>query len=244
MIVNYRTDSDGAIGVVDDIEAAGGTASSARADVTDPEAADALVTGILSLRGWIVYIGSTAPDYVGEGLLAHGTAESALTTFARHVAAESGRDGVSVLVVVPGAVRTPATAGILAGVRGEVLARESVLGRNPRTRGRRRRGGAGRRSSAPPGHRDSAPRRRRLVRPRLRTGELGRPWRCQAAEIARRNPSGLRLGSRRGKEVRYLTAIWKSPANSVSAAWSLPGRLRTDDKIPALRDTDVTARRR
>ncbi|MFI7117481.1 SDR family oxidoreductase [Amycolatopsis sp. NPDC049868] len=184
VIVNYRTDSDGAAGVVDDIEAAGGTASSARADVTDPEAVDALVTGILARHGridtvvvnantapppfaplaalsWtdflnkvtgelagafhitksvlgpmraqgdgrIVYIGSTAADYVGEGRLAHGTAKSALTTFARHVAAESGRDGVSVLVVAPGAVRTPATAGILAGDRGEVLARESVLGR-------------------------------------------------------------------------------------------------------------------
>ncbi|WP_370962485.1 SDR family oxidoreductase [Amycolatopsis sp. cg9] len=180
VIVNYRTDSAGAAGVVRDIEAAGGTASSARADVTDPDAVDALVAGIgridavvvnantapppfaaLAELSWtafaakvtgelagafhvtkrvlepmraqgdgrIVYLGSTAADYVGEGRLAHGTAKSALATFARHVAAECARDGVSVLVVAPGAVRTPATAGVLAGDRGARLARESVLGR-------------------------------------------------------------------------------------------------------------------
>ncbi|EMD29291.1 SDR family oxidoreductase [Amycolatopsis azurea] len=184
VIVNYRTDSDGAAGVVEDIEAAGGAASSARADVTDPAAVEALIAGVLARHGridtvvvnantapppfaplislsWndfaakmtgelagafhitkrvlepmraqgdgrLVYIGSTAADYVGEGRLAHGTAKSALATFARHVAAESGRDGVCALVVAPGAVRTPATAGLLDGDRGEVLARESVLGR-------------------------------------------------------------------------------------------------------------------
>jgi 3-oxoacyl-[acyl-carrier protein] reductase len=184
VIVNYRTDSAGADAAVRDIEAAGGTASSAQADVTDPEAVAALVAGILARHGridtvvvnantapppfaplaelsWtafaakvtgelagafhitksvlepmraqgdgrLIYIGSTAADYVGGGRLAHGTAKSALTTFARHVAAESARDGVSVLVVAPGAVRTPATADVLAGERGAVLARESVLGR-------------------------------------------------------------------------------------------------------------------
>jgi 3-oxoacyl-[acyl-carrier protein] reductase len=180
VIVNYRTDAAGAAEVVREIEAAGGTASSARADVTDPEAVDALVAGIgridtvvvsantapppfasLAELSWtafaakitgelagafhltkrvlepmraqgdgrIVYIGSTAADYVGAGRLAHGTAKSALATFARHVAAECARDGISVLVVAPGAVRTPANAGVLAGERGAVLARESVLGR-------------------------------------------------------------------------------------------------------------------
>ncbi|MET9462786.1 SDR family NAD(P)-dependent oxidoreductase [Streptomyces canus] len=52
--------------------------------------------------GRIIYIGSTAADYVGEGRLARGTAKSALATFARHVAAESPRHGVSALVVTPG----------------------------------------------------------------------------------------------------------------------------------------------
>ncbi|MGW3955745.1 SDR family oxidoreductase [Streptomyces sp. NPDC004752] len=184
VIVNYRTGAADAAGIVRDIEAAGGSASSAGADVTDPSAVDELVTGILAAHGridtvvvnantvpppfaalaylsWaafeakvtgelagafhitkrvlapmraqgagrIIYIGSTAADYVGEGRLAHGTAKSALATFARHVAAESARDGVSVLVVAPGAVRTPATDPVLSGERGAVLARESVLGR-------------------------------------------------------------------------------------------------------------------
>ncbi|MET9825414.1 MULTISPECIES: SDR family oxidoreductase [unclassified Streptomyces] len=184
LIVNYRTGAADAAEVVRDIEATGGSASSARADVTDPTAVDELVTGILATHGridtvvvnantapppftaladlsWaafaakvtgelagafhitkrvlapmraqgagrIIYIGSTAADYVGEGRLAHGTAKSALATFARHVAAESARDGVSVLVVAPGAVRTPATAKVLTGERGAALARESVLGR-------------------------------------------------------------------------------------------------------------------
>ncbi|NUH38759.1 SDR family oxidoreductase [Streptomyces samsunensis] len=184
VIVNYRTGAADAADIVRDIEATGGSASSARADVTDPLAVDQMVTGILATHGridtvvvnantapppfaaladlsWtafaskvtgelagafhltkrvlepmraqgagrIVYIGSTAADYVGEGRLAHGTAKSALATFARHVAAENARDGVSVLVVAPGAVRTPATAEVLTGERGAVLARESVLGR-------------------------------------------------------------------------------------------------------------------
>ncbi|MGW1469536.1 SDR family oxidoreductase [Streptomyces sp. NPDC002308] len=184
VIVNYRTGAADAAKIVRGIEATGGCASSAKADVTDPTAVDELVTGILAAHGridtvvvnantapppfaaladlkWeafaaevtgelagafhitkrvltpmraqragrIIYIGSTAADYVGEGRLAHGTAKSALATFARHVAAESARDGVSVLVVAPGAVRTPATAEVLAGERGTVLAHESVLGR-------------------------------------------------------------------------------------------------------------------
>ncbi|MEU5345772.1 MULTISPECIES: SDR family oxidoreductase [unclassified Streptomyces] len=184
VIVNYRTGAADAAEIVRDIEATGGSASSARADVTDPPAVDELVTWILATHGridtvvvnantapppfaaltelsWaafaakvtgelagafhitkrvlapmraqgagrIIYIGSTAADYVGEGRLAHGTAKSALATFARHVAAENARDGVSVLVVAPGAVRTPATAEVLTSERGAVLARESVLGR-------------------------------------------------------------------------------------------------------------------
>ena len=136
VIVDYRTDATGAAEVVRDVEAAGGTASSARADVTDPEAVDSLVTGILATHGridtvvvnantapppfaslaelsWtafadkvtgelagafhltkrvlepmraqgagrIVYIGSTAADYVGGGRLAHGTAKFIARTY-------------------------------------------------------------------------------------------------------------------------------------------------------------------
>ncbi|MFE6886685.1 SDR family oxidoreductase [Streptomyces sp. NPDC057694] len=184
VIVNYRSAASRAADVVRDIEAAGGSASSARADVTDPSAVDELVAGILATHGridtvvvnantasppfadladlsWadfeakvtgelagafhitkrvlepmrargagrIVYIGSTAADYVGDGRLAHGTAKSALATFARHVASEGARHGVSVLIVAPGAVRTPETEEMLEGARGVALARESVLGR-------------------------------------------------------------------------------------------------------------------
>jgi 3-oxoacyl-[acyl-carrier protein] reductase len=184
VIVNYRNDSVSAERVVRDIESAGGTAVSARADVTDPAAVDALVSRVLAARGridtvvvnantaqppfaalaeltWsafsakvmgelagafhitkrvldvmrgqgggrLVYLGSTAADYVGGGRLAHGTAKSALATFARHVAAEGARDGISVLTVAPGAVRTEATEGLIGEDRAALLAEQSVLGR-------------------------------------------------------------------------------------------------------------------
>jgi 3-oxoacyl-[acyl-carrier protein] reductase len=184
VIVNYHRDATSAGRVVADIEAAGGGATAVRADVTDPAAVDAMVSGVLAEHGrldavvvnantapppfaeladlsWaafsakvtgelagafhitkrvlvamrtqgggrIVYLGSTAADYVGGGRLAHGTAKSALATFARHVAAESARDGVGVLTVAPGAVLSESTAGPLDADRAAVLARQSVLGR-------------------------------------------------------------------------------------------------------------------
>ncbi|MCK9920705.1 SDR family oxidoreductase [Frankia sp. AgPm24] len=79
--------------------------------------------------GRLVFIGSTAADYVGGGRLAHGTAKAALATFARHVAAETARDGISVLTVAPGAVRTDATAAVLDAAREKVLTDNSVLHR-------------------------------------------------------------------------------------------------------------------
>ncbi|TCK22160.1 SDR family oxidoreductase [Pseudonocardia endophytica] len=79
-------------------------------------------------QGRIVYVGSTAADYVGGGRLAHGTAKAALATFARHVAAESARDGITVLTVAPGAVRGPATEALPADRHAE-LDDASVLGR-------------------------------------------------------------------------------------------------------------------
>ncbi|KJE21066.1 dehydrogenase of unknown specificity, short-chain alcohol dehydrogenase like [Frankia torreyi] len=80
-------------------------------------------------EGRLVYLGSTAADYVGAGRLAHGTAKAALATFARHVAAETARDGISVLTVAPGAVRTEATAAVLNAEREKALADNSVLHR-------------------------------------------------------------------------------------------------------------------
>ncbi|CAO5237407.1 SDR family oxidoreductase [Frankia sp. AgKG'84/4] len=88
---------------------------------------------VAAMRPWgegrLVFLGSTAADYVGGGRLAHGTAKAALATFARHVAAETARDGISVLTVAPGAVRTEATARMLDASREQVLADNSVLGR-------------------------------------------------------------------------------------------------------------------
>lgn len=79
--------------------------------------------------GRIVFIGSTAADYVGGGRLAHGIAKNALAVFSRHVAAETARAGVTVLTVVPGAVRTEASAAVITEDRAARLAEHSVLGR-------------------------------------------------------------------------------------------------------------------
>jgi 3-oxoacyl-[acyl-carrier protein] reductase len=52
-----------------------------------------------------------------------------LATFARHVASESARDGVSVLTIAPGAVRSEATDGLVDEDQAALLAQQSVLGR-------------------------------------------------------------------------------------------------------------------
>ncbi|HEX6355894.1 SDR family oxidoreductase [Actinophytocola sp.] len=80
-------------------------------------------------KGRIVFVGSTAADYVGGGRMAHGIAKNALAAFARHVAAETARDGITVLTVVVGAVRTEASAHVITGAAEEKLAANSVLGR-------------------------------------------------------------------------------------------------------------------
>lgn len=79
--------------------------------------------------GKLVYLGSTAADYVGGGRLAHGTAKAALATFARHIAAETAREGISVFTVAPGAVATEASAGRIDETRRSALADNSSLGR-------------------------------------------------------------------------------------------------------------------
>ncbi|WP_250284974.1 MULTISPECIES: SDR family oxidoreductase [unclassified Frankia] len=79
--------------------------------------------------GRIVYVSSSAADYVGSGRLSHSTAKSALNTFSRHVAAEAAAHGVTVNTVAPGAVRTEATAAIFTPEREKHLAAHSVLGR-------------------------------------------------------------------------------------------------------------------
>ncbi|MEV0675257.1 SDR family oxidoreductase [Actinosynnema sp. NPDC050436] len=79
--------------------------------------------------GHIVYISSTAADYVGSGRITQSTAKSALNTFARHVAAEAAADGIAVNTVSPGAVLTEASAKVLTDDRKRYLADNSVLGR-------------------------------------------------------------------------------------------------------------------
>lgn len=79
--------------------------------------------------GSIVYISSTAADYVSPGLVSHGTAKAALTTYASHVAAHAAQFGVTVITVAPGAVLTEASAAVLTQDRRESLARSSILGR-------------------------------------------------------------------------------------------------------------------
>ncbi|MEV6350901.1 SDR family oxidoreductase [Actinoplanes sp. NPDC051851] len=53
VIVNYRSDAASAAAVVSAIEAAGGTATAARADVCDPAQVDALIGGVLAAHGRI-----------------------------------------------------------------------------------------------------------------------------------------------------------------------------------------------
>jgi 3-oxoacyl-[acyl-carrier protein] reductase len=184
VVVNYRGDTEAAERVVAEIVGRGGSAQAVRADVTDRDDVEALVSHVIAERGgldavvlnantvqppfaalahigWeafsgkvlgelagafhlvtrvlpemrahgagrIVFVGSTAADYVGGGRVAHGTAKAALATFARHVAAESARDGIAVVTVAPGAVRTPAVESLLGEEQVARLGADSVLGR-------------------------------------------------------------------------------------------------------------------
>lgn len=79
--------------------------------------------------GRVVVLGSTAADYVGPGRLAHGTAKAALRVFARQVAAETARDGISVVTVEPDAVRTEGLAAALDDQALEALAGRTSRGR-------------------------------------------------------------------------------------------------------------------
>jgi 3-oxoacyl-[acyl-carrier protein] reductase len=80
-------------------------------------------------RGRIVYVSSAvAEGPPAPGMAAHGTAKSALNTFARFVAFEAGPLGVTVNVVAPGFVRTEASAGMPAELQQRLAAR-TPLGR-------------------------------------------------------------------------------------------------------------------
>ncbi|ONI84450.1 short-chain dehydrogenase [Actinosynnema sp. ALI-1.44] len=87
------------------------------------------VLGVMRHGGRIVYISSTAADYVGSGRTSHGTAKSALTTFGGHVAAEAAPLGIAVNTVSPGAVMTEASADRISGDRLKMVTDNSILGR-------------------------------------------------------------------------------------------------------------------
>ncbi|PSL55811.1 3-oxoacyl-[acyl-carrier protein] reductase [Saccharothrix carnea] len=78
--------------------------------------------------GRIVYISSTAADWVGS-VAAHSTAKAALNTFSRHVAAAAAQHGVAVNTVAFGTVKTDATAAVLNEDLRKYTEERSVLGR-------------------------------------------------------------------------------------------------------------------
>ena len=65
----------------------------------------AVVPGMIS-RGYgrIIYLGAVLSQRPQEGMLALGTSKAALSSFARYVAEELGRSGITVNVVAPGPV--------------------------------------------------------------------------------------------------------------------------------------------
>ncbi|TDU05941.1 3-oxoacyl-[acyl-carrier protein] reductase [Streptomyces sp. 846.5] len=80
-------------------------------------------------QGRIVYVSSSVADGPpATGMAAHGTAKSALNTFARFVAYEAGPLGVNVNVVAPGFVRTGASVGMPQELQ-KRLAERTPLGR-------------------------------------------------------------------------------------------------------------------
>ncbi|MCX4965718.1 SDR family oxidoreductase [Streptomyces sp. NBC_00654] len=78
--------------------------------------------------GRIVYISSTAADWVGS-VAAHSTAKAALNTFSRHVAAAAAEHGVTVNTVAFATVATEASAGVLDDELRRYTEERSVLGR-------------------------------------------------------------------------------------------------------------------
>ncbi|RFS82090.1 SDR family oxidoreductase [Actinomadura spongiicola] len=79
--------------------------------------------------GQIVYVSSVLANTIMPGALSQATAKAALNTFARQVAAEAGRHGITVNTVAPGLVNTEATRAIRDSERDTFIAENSVLGR-------------------------------------------------------------------------------------------------------------------
>lgn len=79
--------------------------------------------------GQIVYVSSAVADVVRPNAISHATAKGALNTFARQVAGEAGRYGITVNTVAPGMVRTEASSAARTPEREAAYAKNSVLGR-------------------------------------------------------------------------------------------------------------------
>jgi 3-oxoacyl-[acyl-carrier protein] reductase len=104
------------------------------ADVTNELKASYLVTHAVlptmveQRYGRIVFVGSGTDRHAVPGMISHGTAKAALATFARHLAHEQARHGVTVNVVSPGLTETDATAHLPAALRDPIV-RTTPLGR-------------------------------------------------------------------------------------------------------------------
>lgn len=104
--------------------------------VTDELAASYHVTQLVlpvmreQRYGRLVYVSSgTAEGPGAPGLIGHGTAKAALNTFARYIAHEEGRHGITANVVAPGYVRTDATAAAataLGGIEARIAERSPL----------------------------------------------------------------------------------------------------------------------
>jgi 3-oxoacyl-[acyl-carrier protein] reductase len=79
--------------------------------------------------GQVVYVSSVVADSTMPNAVSQATAKGALNTFARQVAAEAGRYGITVNTVSPGIVRTEASSAAQTPEMEAAHARNSVLGR-------------------------------------------------------------------------------------------------------------------
>jgi 3-oxoacyl-[acyl-carrier protein] reductase len=87
-----------------------------------------LPTMIEQRYGRIVFVGSGTDRQVVPGMLSHGTAKSALATFARYLAHEHARQGITLNTVVPGFTETEASATQPQALK-DHLARITPMGR-------------------------------------------------------------------------------------------------------------------
>ncbi|CAB1130239.1 Short-chain dehydrogenase [Candidatus Hydrogenisulfobacillus filiaventi] len=85
----------------------------------------------MAARGWgrVVYIASGLARRAQPGMAAHGTAKAALVQFARYVAVEYGRFGITANIISPGLVETEASAAVQTPESRARIAAATPLGR-------------------------------------------------------------------------------------------------------------------